>query len=124
MHETKVAFLLRLNLGNSYSNSNPTHLAIHSHSLQRAAALMVPPPPPAKAAPAGVIASPLFYLARFAMALAPSSLVMAGAGVLTPALLEPVQAVHAQGDTEFKVKKKEAWLGRVGLVYGNWVVVG
>lgn len=47
--------------------------------------------------------SPLYYLARFALALAPSSLVMVGAGALTPALLEPVAAVHAEGGTEFKV---------------------
>ncbi len=82
---------------------------------------MVPPPPPAAkaAAPSGANASPLFYLARFAMALAPSSLVLAGAGAITPALVAPVAAVHAaqaSGDTEFKIEKGAASTLQSGIV--------
>lgn len=81
---------------------------------------MVPPPPPSSSSSSAATtcskqeqqgASPLFYLARFAMALAPSSLVMIGAGTLTPALFAPIEAVHAAGgadgagtDADFKVR--------------------
>lgn len=78
---------------------------------------MVVPPLPAdrvmkhKSDNSAVSASPLYYLARVALALAPSSLVMVGAGALTPALLEPVAAVHAEGTgTEFKVCMCILWL--------------
>jgi len=90
---------------------------------------MVPPPPPSSpatcdpnAAAKSQGASPLFYLARFAMALAPSPLVMLGAGTLTPALFAPVEAVHAVApgngadevgtDTDFKVSVRGGRKGR------------
>ena len=101
---------------------------------------MVPPPPPpsspitstsdAAATTHSRGASPLFYLARFAMALAPSALVMVGAGTLTPVLFAPVEAVHAAAaaaaaapaagadevgtDTDFKVSKRVAKGGKRG----------
>lgn len=98
------------------------HLFLHvSYQRQRSAALIVPPPPspcPATCQPDAIIkrhgASPLFYLARFAMALAPSSLMMIGAGTLSTALFAPVETVHAAAgadevgtDTDFKVSVRE-----------------
>lgn len=99
---------------------------------------MVPPPPPSSPATCtsdvatkSKGASPLFYLARFAMALAPSSLVMVGAGTLTPALFAPVEAVHAAAaapaagadevgtDTDFKVSRRRG--GRKGGKEGRMV---
>lgn len=55
--------------------------------------------------------NPLFFLARFALALAPSTLM--GVGLL-PLLAEPRAVVAAQADDEFKVGR---WGGRV-VVWG------
>lgn len=84
---------------------------------QRTAALMVPPLPSrswrggkGEGGQTQLGASPTFYLARFAMALVPSSVTALGVGfgVLAPALVAPVPAVHAQTDTDFKVSWRTA----------------
>lgn len=69
-----------------------------------------------KAASAPSLYNPLFYLARFALTLAPSALMGAG---LVPLLAEPRAVVAAQADDQFKVGAR---LGRGEC--GSWELCG
>lgn len=101
-------------------STNPTHPPHHTAS-QRTAGLVVPPSAlqasnqPQPGGDKKQVYNPMYFLARFALALAPSTLM--GAGLL-PLLAEPRAVVAAQADDEFKVGG-DLW-GVFGCV-GGWM---